>query len=277
MIEAHQQQNTAKKCIESAGFNGVVALPRSATLEMVCIRAGSFWMGSPSGETGVMRLDETRHYVTLSKDFMIGKYPVTQSQYEAVMGTNPSAFKTGGNHPVECVSWKDAMRFCARLNVRFAGILPAGYRFSLPLEAQWEYACRAGSESALYNGKELTSEEGKCLNLDEIAWYVHNHSSDGHMEVGLKQPNDWGLYDMLGNIHEWVFDRYGHYSADKHETLDPKGSLNGRERVVRGGSWKSPPWRCRAARRGIDEESYRLNGLGFRLALIADTGSGKTE
>ncbi|MCC8161929.1 MAG: formylglycine-generating enzyme family protein [Lachnospiraceae bacterium] len=242
---------------------GTLILSRTEKLEMIFLEPGEFLMGAPDGEKGQMRKDEQLHPVTLTKGFYLGKYAVTQGQFLAVMGYNPSSHRTGLDHPVETVSWHEATEFCEKLNRQYE--LPNGYGFHLPSEAQWEYGCRAGTRTSLYTGCNLSSENGKCPELDSLAWYVENHDGSGHMPVGGKQPNAWGLYDMLGNIHEWVYDRYGKY--DRGGATDPWGPSIGGERVVRGGSWKSPAWRCRAARRGVDAPGYRLDGLGFRVAM----------
>ena len=214
-------------------------------LEMVKIKAGTFTMGSPEGELGRSR-DETQHQVTLTKDYWLGKFEVTQAQYEAIMGNNPSYFK-GGNRPVEEVSWEDAKEFCNKLNERYAGKLPTGYRFDLPTEAQWEYACRAGTTTALNNGTNLTSEKGECSNLNEVGWYKNNHGSGGHKAVGQKRPNNWGLYDMHGNVMEWCRDWRTFYTGD---ATDPTGPASGSRRVNRGGSWDDYASGCRSACRG---------------------------
>ena len=167
---------------------------------MVKCPAGSFMMGSPEDE--LRRNDEeTLHKVTLTKSFYIGKYEVTQSQYEKIMGKNPSKFKNF-NNPVENVSYDDAKNFCDKLNMKYKGMLQKGYIFDLPTEAQWEYACRAGTNTALNNGKNLTTSGGAYPNLDEIAWYGVNSSDTTHPD-GQKKPNAWGIYDMHGNVWEW--------------------------------------------------------------------------
>ena len=178
-------------------------LPGGVSLEMVKIKAGMFLMGSPWGEKGHFK-DEDEHRVTISKPFLIGKYEVTQKQYQAVMGDNPSHFK-GEDRPVEKVSWNDANLFCDKLNELLAKELPKGYRFDLPTEAQWEYACRAGTNIALNNGRNLTCAYGLCPDLDEVGWFDKN--SGGHSRaVGEERPNAWGLYDMHGNVWEWCRD-----------------------------------------------------------------------
>lgn len=231
-------------------------------LVLVKIKAGTFMMGSPEEESGRDK-DETQHKVTLTKDYWLGKFEVTQAQYEAVMGFNPSLFK-GGSHPVEGVSWKAARDFCTELNRRYAGKLPAGYKFDLPTEAQWEYACRAGTATALNNGKNLTSEY-KCSNLDEVGWYNKNRNSKVHKEVGQKRPNNWGVYDMHGNVSEWCRDWYGPYTGS---ATDPKGPLSGWFRVSRGGWSGSYARDCRSAYRESHLPDFRFNNLGFRLALV---------
>ena len=200
----------------------------------------------------------------ITKPFLIGKYEVTQKQWRAVMGYNPSHFK-GDDRPVEKVSWHDAKKFCARLNELFAGKLPNGYRFDLPTEAQWEYACRSGTETALNNGTNLTSEFGTCRNLDEVAWYDKNSGSSTRA-VGGMRPNEWGLYDMHGNVGEWCRDWYSEsYGGD---ATDPTGPSNGSCRVLRGGSWINGASYCRSADRDFSGPGGRGDFLGFRLALV---------
>ena len=244
-------------------FNGTVTLPGNVMLEMVKIRASTFMMGSPEGELGRYS-DETQHRVTLTKDYWLGKFEVTQAQYEALMGKNPSSCK-GSNRPVEWVSWEDAKEFCNKLNEKYAGKLPAGYKFDLPTEAQWEYACRAGTTTALNNGTNLTSETGSCSNLNEVGWYGSNYGYGEHKAVGQKRPNSWGLYDMHGNVWEWCRDWYGSYGG---EATDPVGPSSGSGRVDRGGSWSFYAKFCRSARRDRSEPGLRSSHLGFRLALV---------
>jgi len=236
--------------------NGVV-------LEMVKIKAGTFMMGSPEGELGRSG-DETQHQVTLTKDYWLGKFEVTQAQWQAVMSNNPSHFK-GDNRPVECVRWNEAKEFCDKLNEKCAGKLPAGYKFDLPTEAQWEYACRAGTTTALNNGKNLTDEKYNCENLAEVAWYDYQNKENQTHQVGQKRPNNWGLYDMHGNVWEWCRDRYGSYSGDE---TDPVGPSSGSGRVVRGGSWGDGAQLCRSANRSNCDPADRSDDLGFRLALV---------
>ena len=232
-------------------------------LKMIKVKAGRFQMGSPEGELG--RSDsEKQHWVTLTRDYWLGETEVTQGQWKAVMGDNPSGYKKGDNYPVEQVSWDDAMKFCEKLNQMYFGRMPAGYRFSLPTEAQWEYACRAGMTTALNNGRNLTSKEGHCSNLDEAGWYDENSGGSTH-PVAQKKRNDWGFYDMHGNVWEWCSDYYEKYSGD---ATDPKGPGNGSNRVDRGGRWGYDARCCRSAFRFYDSPSYCGPDLGFRLALV---------
>jgi formylglycine-generating enzyme required for sulfatase activity len=196
----------------------MVDLGRGIIMEAVAIPAGSFTMGSEKG-----REDEKPvHKVTITKPFYMGKSKVTQEQWRAVMGNNPSFYK-GDKYPVGNVSWNDCEMFLAKLNEKLHG-----WRASLPTEAQWEYACRAGSTGKYCHG----DDESR---LGEYAWFNSNASGTAH-PVGLKKPNAWGLYDMHGNFWEWCNDWYGKYSAEAQEDPQGSGPVNGR--VLRGGSFE---------------------------------------
>ena len=252
-----------KKMTVALKFTGTVDC-NGIALEMVKIKAGNFMMGSPEGELG-RENDETQHKVTLTQDYWLGKFEVTQAQYEAIMGNNPSEYK-GGNRPVEQVSWNDAKDFCNKLNERYAGKLPAGYKFDLPTEAQWEYACRAGTTTALNNGTNLTSKDGKCSNLNEVGWYwYNNHGFAEHKAIGQKRPNNWGLYDMHGNVYEWCRDWRRSYTGDETDLVGPS---SGSDRVVRGGAWDTSAMLCRSAAQFSFSPDFRDDDLGFRLALV---------
>ena len=212
---------------------------------MVKVEAGRFDM-----EKERMSTDGSKIRVTLTKDYWIGKYEVTQKQYEAVMGNNPSEFK-GDNRPVENVSWNDAKAFCDKLNELYRDKLPAGYRFDLPTEAQWEFAARGGNKSKGY--KYSGSDD-----IDDIAWYNYYNSGDQTHDVGQKRPNELGLYDMSGNVWEWCSDWSDSYSGDA--VTDPTGPQKGSSRVLRGG--------YRVAYRDSDYPDNRRNYYGFRLALV---------
>ena len=239
-------------------------LPNGVKLEMKKISAGTFMMGSPEDERGRFE-EEVQHQVNLTNDFWLGQYEVMQAQYEAVMGTNPSKIK-GNDLPVDGVSWDDAMAFCEKLNTLYAddSNLPAGYQFTLPTEAQWEYACRAGTTASLNNGKDISTKEGTCPDLDEVGWYQQNSDREPH-SVGQKEPNAWGLYDMHGNVGEWCLDWYEDYPTDP--VTDPKGPASASDRVMRGGSLMFHARYCRSACRGYDIPDCKTYVLGFRLAL----------
>ena len=242
-----------------------IGFPGGVELTMVKIKAGSFLMGSPEKESG-RDSQEKQHMVTLTNDYWLGKFLVTQGHWKAVMGDNPARFQKGDNYPVEYVSWNDARKFCVKLNELCASQLPQGYRFDLPTEAQWEYACRAGTATALNNGKDMTWLQLYIIGvppLNEVGWYEKN--SDSTHEVGKKQPNAWGLFDMHGNVWEWCRDWYGPYDGD---TTDPTGPAGGAAHVARGGSWDYDAKYCRSATRESGRPLNRGNDVGFRLALV---------
>ena len=242
-------------------------LPGNVELALVKIDAGSFMMGSPGNETGRSG-DEVRHRVILTRGYWLGKYEVTQEQWQAVMGGNPSRFR-GPDLPVEQVSWEDAKKFCNKLNELYAGKMPSGYHFDLPTEAQWEYACRAGTDTALNSGKDLTSGDDACPNLDEVGWYYKNSGKTTH-PVGKKLPNRWGLYDMHGNVWEWCRDGYSAYPEGNTPMTDPVGIDSISARVDRGGSWDNEARYCRSALRSRSYSGRRYNSRGFRVALVQD-------
>lgn len=207
--------------------------------------------------------------VTISP-FALGKTEVTQAQYRAVMGKNPSVFR-GDSLPVEQVSWVDAMRFCKKLTEREqrSGHIGSDCRFTLPSEAQWEYACRAGT-----TGEYIESDSADVL--PEIAWYEENSagwlSSASTHEVAGKKPNAWGLYDMLGNVWEWCLD-YHHLrqtSGKNPVRLKSGKGVHSSYRVIRGGAWKNPASSCRTSNRSCESPIRNLSVLGFRVALVQD-------
>ena len=243
-----------------------IPLSEDVSLDMIWIEPGTFIMGSPENELGRVLTYETQHQVTLTKGYWLGKYEVTQAQYEAVMGKNPSNWK-GADLPVEKVTWYDAKEFCAKLTAseKAAGRLPEGYEYTLPTEAQWEYACRAGTTTALNSGKNLSDKE-QCPEMDEVGWYKYNSNVTTH-PVGQKQPNAWGLYDMHGNAWEWCLDWYK-YAYPASAVTDPTGPITGEVRVLRGGSENSDANACRSAHRSAYYPSYNyVNNIGFRVAL----------
>lgn len=230
-------------------------------MTFVRIPAGEFWMGTSDEaiEALIKRYPDDlrewfenqapRHRVTISQPYYLGIHPVTQAQWEAVMSNNPSRFEGKPDHPVEQISWDEVQQFLQRLNDRQDGNI-----YRLPSEAQWEYACRAGSTGAYCFGDDAGQ-------LGAYAWYDDNSGSMTH-PVGQKQPNAWGLYDMHGNVWEWVQDWYGPYTADA--VTDPSGPTAGAGRVLRGGGWSVAAQLARSALRGWLRPGLRRDGLGFR-------------
>ena len=230
--------------------------------EVVEIKSGSFTMGSPEEEEN-RGDDEVQHEVELTRDFLMMKYQVTQVLWESVMGENPSSFR-GASRPVETVNWFDCIDFANLLSEREGlekvyerngdevkmNLEANGYR--LPTEAEWEYAARGG-ENYIYSGSN---------NVDEVAWYSENSGSETH-PVGQKKANGYGLYDMSGNVWEWVWDWYGEYPSGSQ--TDPLGSPSGSRRVLRGGYWDYDPLSVRVSYRSSGVPAYRINRSGFRL------------
>ena len=230
------------------GENGTIPLSGTVSLDInwISVSRATFLMGSPKTEDGRFE-DELQHPVKLTKGFWLGKYEVTQEQWTSVMGSNNSRFK-GENRPVDSVSWGDCQAFIRKVNGSLGGTA------RLPTEAEWEYACRAGSSAAV-------SGSG---HLDEMAWYDKNSESQTH-EVGKgKQPNEWGFYDMHGNVLEWCSDWFG--KAEEQEAVDPKGPTTGSFRVLRGGCWFYFARDCRSAYRLKRAPDIRNCVNGFRLA-----------
>ncbi|MBZ0265914.1 SUMF1/EgtB/PvdO family nonheme iron enzyme [bacterium] len=220
--------------------------------EFVTIPAGSFMMGSPPNEEDLFVNEVPQHRVTISKPFQMMKTEVTQEMWKSVMGNNPSNWK-GDNLPVEQVSWNGCQEFIAKLNQRDPG---KGYR--LPTEAEWEYACRAGTTTR-FNAGESVSD------LARVGWYSGNSEYKTH-PVGEKMPNAWGLYDMHGNVWEWCSDWYDVFYYQNSPSSNPTGSISGSYRVLRGGSWNNIGRHCRSADRNWSEPSYRFSYYyGFRV------------
>jgi len=232
-VKAKQKEPLKK---ETSGKEELVDLGKGINLEMVLIPAGKFKMGDPGAE----------HEVTLTKPFYMGKYEVTQEQWEEVMGNNPSLVK-GEKLPMTNVSWNDCQGFIQKLNAKTNG----GYR--LPTEAEWEYACRAGTTTAYSYGDNITKIDA-------------NYGPEGKsVEVGSYKANAFGLYDMHGNVLEWCEDRSGEYPAGA--VTDPKGIATGERRVLRGGSFYQEFWSASSCLRNYASQSTRGNNWGFRLAM----------
>ncbi|HLX64801.1 MAG TPA: formylglycine-generating enzyme family protein [Planctomycetota bacterium] len=229
------------------------------TLELLLIKPGTFQMGSPENENGHLN-NEALHTVTLTKPFYMGKHHVTQEQYKSLMGTNPS-YTDGEKDPVNEVTWFDAVEFCTLLNDKAKGKLPAGMKIQLPTEAQWEYACRAGTQTRFYSGD-------ADKDLDAIGWYSENSDLKTH-PVGEKKANAFGLYDMHGNVWQWCQDAYvPHY--EKLPAVDPFNA-KGIARLLHGGSFLIKfPRGCRAAIRYGYTPADKGNVIGFRVAAASD-------
>ena len=233
-------------------------LGNGVTIALVLIPAGKFMMGSPEKEFA-RETDEERHEVTLSRPFYMGTTEVTQEQYEAVMGVNPSGFK-GAKHPVEKVTWHDAISFCRKLSEK------TGKTYRLPTEAEWEYACRAGSTTPFNTGPTLDTDDA---NYDGN--YVYGDGRKGvyrqkTMPTGSFRPNAWGLYDMHGNVYEWCFDWFQAYPSAA--VVDPKPDIDMNfSRVQRGGGWANEPASCRSANRTLSNPGAARNQVGFRVCL----------
>jgi formylglycine-generating enzyme required for sulfatase activity len=254
------------------------------TTNMVWIPPGTFVMGSPTSEAQRYP-DETQHTVTLTKGFYMGKYAVTQGEYLALMGSNPSYFTTRDyngnaippdlNRPVEEVSWDDATNYCAHLTQReqAAGRLPSGWVYRLPTESEREYACRAGTTTAFHYGNALHGGMANFYDYYEYDAsvgdiYVSNPAVSWlprTTTVGSYQPNAWGLYDMHGNVWEWCRDWYGSYLTGS--VIDPQGPTSGSLCVFRGGCWYGHGRNCRSANRISYYPSHGDYNIGFRVVL----------
>ncbi|MBI3885133.1 MAG: formylglycine-generating enzyme family protein [Opitutae bacterium] len=295
-------------------------------LVLVPVSAGTFRMGSPADEAGRYPNEGPPALVTIAHDFWLGKFEVTHAQWRALMGTDlvgqaklaladdtlyllggkkqtirgrigrakdadprTLLFNTEDDAPMYLVNWDEAAAFCRKLTAheQSAGRLPAGFEYRLPTEAEWEYACRAGTSTATYAGAMEIKARFDAPVLDVIAWYGGNSSfgyvgpganteswagkrypggTAGPRSVGTRQPNAWGLFDLLGNVGEWCGDWYGE-PLPAAGAVDPRGPDRGTSRVVRGGAWTFLARRVRAANRSWIEPGLRLNVLGFRVAL----------
>ncbi len=222
-------------------------------IEFKLLPAGSFTMGSPESETERDRDEGPVHFVTIDA-FYMGKYEVTQAQWERVMGANTSHNKSASTLPVENVAWNTVQKFLKKLQKK------TGLPYRLPTEAEWEYACRAGTQTSFFSGS-----DNKTLN--EYAWFDMNAGGETH-PVGTRLPNTWGLYDMHGNVSEWVADgRRGYLSRPAH---NPRGPLSQLYAIHRGGCFIYPARLCRSANRMTYEKNIGTHIIGFRLALDKD-------
>jgi formylglycine-generating enzyme required for sulfatase activity len=222
-------------------------------MELVLIRPGTFRMGDANGDAE----EKPVHKVAIEKPFYLGKFEVTQEQWKAVMGFNRSHFQ-GAKLPVERISWEDCRAFVKKLNEKFP---KSSVTFRLPTEAEWEYACRAGTSTRYGFGDDATK-------LGEYAWFENNAGGKTH-PVGQKKPNAWGLYDMCGNVWEWCGDWYeDQYYAQSPEN-NPTGPAEGSHRILRGGSWSDGPSSCRSAYRYGLPPWFCVYCYSFRVAASA--------
>ena len=234
----------------STGNTITIPVKDGISIDMVRVEAGTFKMGATPEMKNPWKDEKPAHQVTLTNDYYIGKYEVTQALWQAVMGNNPSDFK-GDNLPVESVSWDDCQEFISKLN------RITGKTFRLPTEAEWEYAARGGNKSRGY-------QYSGSNNLSDVAWYSDNSGKKTHA-VGTKQPNELGIYDMTGNVWEWCQDWYGKYSSSSQ--INPTGANGGSCRVCRGGGWFISARSCRSSCRYYYSPDSRIRFLGLRLAL----------
>jgi formylglycine-generating enzyme required for sulfatase activity len=249
-----------EKAIEKAGGPLPKALTldlgKGVTMKLILIPAGKFMMGSPDNEKGRDPREGPQREVTITKPFCMGATEVTQAQYEAVAGKNPSSLK-GPHRPADQAQWDNAVEFCKKLSDK------SGKKVRLPTEAEWEYTCRAGTKTRFSFGDDDTD-------LHDYAWYAANSESKTH-PVGQKKPNAWGLYDMLGNVWEWCSDYHGEpYAIAKN--VDPKGPGSGSHHVLRGGSWIDGSQYCRSAYRHGHVPGFPYSSYGFRVVVELPAG-----
>lgn len=237
-------------------YDTTIVINESVSIHFQSIPAGSFYQGSDTSEPNRQKDEGPRHAVHISRGFYLATFEVTQQQWQSIMGSNPAIFSNlphAKNRPVESVSWQECQDFIGKLNQKNIGT------FRLPTEAEWEYACRAGSRSAYYWGEQM-AENGSS----DYAWANSRSMAMTH-PVGQKKPNNWGLYDMSGNVWEWCSDWYGPYPAE--EVTDPKGPVDGKMKVFRGGSWYDFFESHRSANRHKHAPDEKYTAIGFRLLL----------
>jgi formylglycine-generating enzyme required for sulfatase activity len=254
------------KSSPATGHRFYRALPFATPTNMAFIPPGGFRMGSPSNEMDRFDDEGPQTEVTLTRGFWMGQNLVTQQEYQAVIGSNPSAFPGDPTRPVESISWYSATNYCGRLTQieRSAGRIPVNTVYRLPTEAEWEYACRALTSTRFSYG-----DDSAYSDLGNYAWYGGSSGGNGGTTthpVGQKLPNPWGLYDMHSDVYEWCQDWYGAYPGGA--VIDPQGPRTGTNRVNRGGSWAAPNSWCRSAFRleGNPPDSTS-SGLGLRVVL----------
>ena len=247
---AVSSNNVSSSTVSSGGNTISIPVKDGISIDMVKVETGTFMMGATLEMQDFYDDEMPVHQVTLTNDYYMGKYEVTQALWQAVMGNNPSKFK-GDNLPVESVSWKDCQKFISKLNKK------TGRKFRLPTEAEWEYAARGGKKSRGY-------QYSGSSNISDVAWYAGNSSNKTH-PVGTKQSNELGLYDMTGNVWEWCQDWYGSYVSSSQ--TNPTGAVSESRRVRRGGGWYNNEENCRSSCRSGVTPDARYYFLGLRLVL----------
>jgi uncharacterized protein (TIGR02996 family) len=243
------QMRRQQKLLERGVWLGVPLLHLVPDLTLALIQPGSFLMGSPENETGRWEDEGPLHSVTLTRGFYLGVNPITRAQWQLVMDTSPGRHPLL-THPITSVSWEECREFCRRLS----GIV--GRHCRLPTEAEWEYACRAGTTGRFYSG-------GSRKALERIGWWGCGDARP----VGQKEPNAWGLYDMLGNVLEWCEDWYDDDYYQISPEVDPPGPSSGDRKVERGGCYGHEIRHCRAAFRRGSAANYQHEGTGFRVVV----------
>lgn len=235
-----------------------------AEFELLIVRRGEFYMGSENQHY----CESPPHAVRILADFQLGKYPVTQSQWQAVMGFNPSEFSDSRDQPVDSISWDQANEFCTRMRAL------SGHHVRLPSEAEWEYACRGATQHDFFFGPwgpipdEASVPTEARRALCDYAWYDLNSVEHSH-SVGLKKPNPWGLYDMIGNVWEWCADVWhsDYHGAPRDGTAWVDAADLQPRRCLRGGAWDMDAFRCRSSYRSYDHKSLATSRFGFRIAV----------
>jgi formylglycine-generating enzyme required for sulfatase activity len=244
------QENHQAKYFKEDLSNGI-------TLEMVQIPGGSFMMGSPASEKGRTQDESPQHQVNVPA-FSMGKYVVTQEQYQQIIGKNPSSFK-GAKRPVEQVSWKNAVEFCQKLSEK------TGREYRLPSEAEWEYACRAGTTTPFHFGETITTELANYNGTSIYASEPKGKYLQKTTDVGSFPPNAFGLYDMHGNVWEWCQDDWHNNYIDAPKDGSGWTSRSGNTKLLRGGSWYFNPGNCRSAYRHYSNLDHNNIRIGFRV------------
>jgi formylglycine-generating enzyme required for sulfatase activity len=246
--------------VSSVAFDGET-ITNSIGMKLVSIKPGEFRMGSSSNEKGHGGDESPQHLVKLTKGFYVGVTEVTQAQWLKVMKSRSWSGKKdvrkGDSYPATYISWDDAVEFCKKLSQK------EDRKYRLPTEAEWEYACRAGTQTAYSFGE-------SDRRLGDYAWFRDNAYDGGEKyahTVAQKKPNPWGLYDVHGNVWEWCSDWYDSKAYEKNQPTDPKGPSSGETRVLRGASWINTPWHCRSADRTRSLLDYRNSDIGFRIVL----------